>query len=713
MLNLFKMLDSMNAELAMPLKASKAIAGGGSNSNQSSPEKSTSEKPTDNQQSSTSSSRSEQLSPSDNFLQLFHPPDHTTLGQWLAGEKGDEMEENDTTSASGQAHSSSTSPPETAKSGGGGKSRRRGSLDSSEFTVLTANEARQGWTLKEAESISIGELYLLFSRPAKLVLEYSWEELKKEEEEGELKRDVEKDEQQKAAENSDKLHSTTTDMLQKLLIAANISLAKLKKPVNTLAQISANALSSTASSSGQTSATSAGGSNKGGRKRPAKTQLSPPTITTTTTPQSSLLLSNLIHDTILMDCNSKDAPVLLAPPTANIVTLDNSTVIAAGQQQPQQQQLIALPSNSFSAEQFVAPKRPAPRTTSFSSSQSAAGSSAATTTLPPKPTGGRLRNNLTILDDPSKVEVALSSLKDGSKLRQRRFMHNLQSKVLGTSSSSPNKLPPISGMERNNSIISSSLSNAKPKQPTFAGTTICLTGYPAPAPPPAPKPILLTTTTTTDLLSSNQQLPQEPPSTQLTGTLAGCDAPTSIVVPFMTENATDSLPIQPLQSTVCPQVPSIVISPPTAEATTTNTAFSAISAVSISSVSSEASPAVQIQPLNSINSSNFVQFVNTNTSAISTSSSSKLSAEPSDQSLLSVSKLPLSGPSVVSLSEELSGNNNSQFSWFNEHNTDSMSSLLAACDIVVANEELQRTTTATGVESVGLSLSNSEVSVLW
>ena len=699
----------MNAELAMPLKASKAIGGGGgSNSNNSSPEKSSPEKPKDNL---PSTSRSERLSPSDNFLQLFHPPDHTTLGQWLAGEKGDEMEENDATSASGQAHSSSTSPPETAKSGGGGKSRRRGSLDSSEFTVLTANEARQGWTLKEAESISIGELYLLFSRPAKLVLEYSWEELKKEEEEGKSKRDAEKDEQQKATENSDKLHSTTTDMLQKLLIAANISLAKLKKPVNSLAQISANALAS-ASSSGQTSGTSAGGGNKGSRKRPAKTQLSPPTITTTTTPQSSLLLSNLIHDTILMDCNSKDAPVLLAP-TANIVTLDNSNVIAAGQQQQPQQQLIALPSNSFSAEQFVAPKRPAPRATSFSSSQSAAGSSAATTTLPPKPTGGRLRNNLTILDDPSKVEVALSSLKDGSKLRQRRFMHNLQSKVLGTSSSSPNKLPPISGMERNNSIISSSLSNAKPKQPTFAGTTICLTGYPAPAPPPPPKPILLTTTTTTDLLSSNQQLPQEPPSTQLTGTLAGCDAPTSIVVPFMTANATDSLPIQPLQSTVCPQVPSIVISPPTAEATTTNTAFSAISAVSISSVSSEASPAVQIQPLNSINSSNFVQFVNTNTSAISTSSSSKLSAEPSDQSLLSVSKLPPSGPSVVSLSEELSGNNNSQFSWFNEHNTDSMSSLLAACDIVVANEELQRTTTATGVESVGLSLSNSEVSVLW
>lgn len=179
-----------------------------------------------------------------------------------------------------------------------------------------------------------------------------------------------------------------------------------------------------------------------------------------------------------------------------------------------------------------------------------------------------------------------------------------------------------------------------------------------------------------------------------------------MIVPFLadtTSSLTGNLAHQQ-QSTVemstpllesTSKVPSIVISPPgeTYHQLQQMTSFSALKSFPISP-STEDTELIQTpsnstvednQEASTLSNSNLVQFVNNNSPTTSDDNQSLLCSKP---------------PSGT---EELS--NHSQFSWFNEHNNDSMSSLLAACDIV-ANEELQK---AAANNENSLSI-NSEVS---
>lgn len=395
-LNLFRMLDSMNEELELP---QNQVARGYL------PEKASSLTLDDYRE--LSNERGDGMVSEEanvNFLKLSQPPANTTLAQWLSSagqtntdEKCDEVPDEEEGAIQNLSHNS----PTESKS----KSKRRSSFDTGnngEITLLTAKQARLGWNREEAARVTIGELYLLFCCPAKIVLEYSWA----------MEREMDhkhflsaQDEIVPEAPNT--IHnwetckkvdspgeSPVTSMLHKLLVAANITLTNLKKcPLTTIQSSSLTPLPTISGHSGKTT----------NRKRTSAKLLSLPGATVH---QSSPLLSNLIQETIL------DDKQLVISPHVNkqlITRTPNNT--AEGIQSAR--------SEMTQQEQFVAPKKPAPRVNQTAQSKVAK------------------YKSVSILDDPLRVEEVLKALKANKFARQRRpfqrpFMYNLQNRVLGT-----------------------------------------------------------------------------------------------------------------------------------------------------------------------------------------------------------------------------------------------------------------------------------------
>lgn len=335
------------------------------------------------------------------FMRL--PPAHTTLAQWLAGglpstlgsEKEDDVIEEET--ESGQSVSSSpnqSSLPSELKN-----KKRRGSMEAGSnvlVNLLTAKQARLGWMFEDVQSVSIGELYLLFSCPTKIVLEYSWEnKVDKKEQHCESMLSTELGKSiDKAAESefdpikeSSKQISPVKSLLQKLLIAANVTLSNMKKPIATNSTNSQSASCNT----GDSTLPSNGQGNKPIRKRISK-KVSP------------TLLSNVIRDTILSDSPTK-------PPSQ----IDNQNANEENVTATSSTNKDATKEIAFEEKEFAVPKMPAPR-----SNQSLAVKSSKYRGTTP---------------DPMEVEQALNELKTQKYRRQRRplpkpYMYNLQNKMM-------------------------------------------------------------------------------------------------------------------------------------------------------------------------------------------------------------------------------------------------------------------------------------------
>lgn len=385
-LNLFRMLDSMNEELELP---QNRVASG------CLPEKASSLTLDDYRE--LSNERGDVMVSEEahvNFLKLSQPPANTTLAQWLssAGQTTTDDKLDDVPDEEGSIQNLSDNSPTESKS----KSKRRSSFDTGnngEITLLTAKQARLGWNREEAARVTIGELYLLFCCPAKIVLEYSWameremdhKHVLSAEDEivPEAPNTIHNRESCKRVESPGE--SPVTSMLQKLLVAANITLTNLKKcPLTPLPTISGHSVKTT------------------NRKRTSAKLQSLPGATVH---QSSPLLSNLIQETIL-----DDKLVISTHVSKQLITgTPNNTV----------EGIQSARSEMTQQEQFVAPKKPAPRVNQTAQSKVAK------------------YKSVSILDDPLRVEEVLKALKANKFARQRRpfqrpFMYNLQNRVLGT-----------------------------------------------------------------------------------------------------------------------------------------------------------------------------------------------------------------------------------------------------------------------------------------
>ena len=344
------------------------------------------------------------------------PPAHTTLSQWLAGghsgtncineEEGEDKSENNEISNTNFGQNNTLSESKSKK--------RRGSneIASNDLIKLTtAKKARAGWTLDDAQSVSIGELYLLFNCPNKIILEYTWEQIEENSEVPSGRNVTENDKtdeigESKIAENLELSNieelktinskeslprMTALSTLQKLLIAANITLTNLKRPATNPINSQSASLSST-----RDPLTSPSGvqSNKPIRKK-ASRKKNPP----------DNLLSNVIRDTIFSD-----------PP---LTPIENSNA--------NEEVIINQCKDSFATtasvemekekDQFVTPKLPAPRS---NQSQGLKSSSK------------MVRNN----PDPTEVEQVLNKLSNSQKYRRARrplpkpFLYNFQKKMV-------------------------------------------------------------------------------------------------------------------------------------------------------------------------------------------------------------------------------------------------------------------------------------------
>lgn len=235
----------------------------------------------------------------DDESRLPEPPANQTLAQWLAGDdlvdeadndndetkqiNEDDTEINDTADDCNEEQNKSNINDSSQNKNDNLKMnrKRRNSFDSGNDTVdlLTAEMARTGWDVQNGNVVTIGELYLLFCQPNKIILEYSLtiEECKTE--------PVQQSEVTITTNNAEPemVNDQPLTTLQKFLVAANITLMNYKK-TNTNAN---NQLSNDSSIGSNT--------NKSNRKRNTKNS-----------PVNSQLLSNLIQETILNDENKID-----------------------------------------------------------------------------------------------------------------------------------------------------------------------------------------------------------------------------------------------------------------------------------------------------------------------------------------------------------------------------------------------------------------------
>ncbi|XP_054168609.1 protein cramped-like [Oppia nitens] len=236
-------------------------------------------------------------SPEANVLCLPEPPANATLAQWLSsgyGEDNDENDENEETDGCNDNLKKASVTTETTIE--------------NQMSLLSADRARKGWSVSETGAMTIGELYLLFRCPKTIHLEYCWESIvsvncdiahpgedtttanttTNEDSIVTSSDDIKTNVDSNKTESSNK-SNTTTDLLYKLLLAANVSLSRLKRPSN-----------------GSTSQTQK-------KKRIKPTQLLPALLSSAPlvlkpADNSSQILSNVIQNTIFNDnSNSNEA----------------------------------------------------------------------------------------------------------------------------------------------------------------------------------------------------------------------------------------------------------------------------------------------------------------------------------------------------------------------------------------------------------------------
>lgn len=197
-------------------------------------------------------------------FKLPEPPSNATLGQWLAGETGTTE-----TEAAG-IEEDKTENSENSKSKNKGKKRRASSSGSEDLIPLvTAEKARAGWTAADANSVSIGELYLLCGYPEKIVLEYHWVS----------------DNFSSSATNEQSSTKDNAIFLQKFFLAANLCLSNLtKKPTQ---------------STSTTAVVSA--SNPKTSTKPKRNTKNSTQINNSSSSKNSALLSDLIKETIFTE----------------------------------------------------------------------------------------------------------------------------------------------------------------------------------------------------------------------------------------------------------------------------------------------------------------------------------------------------------------------------------------------------------------------------
>lgn len=127
-----------------------------------------------------------------NDFVLPEPPAHTTLAQWLAGEYDNNREvipDDDEVRSERTAEITDTDNISKQSINSENKESKGRSRIPETVNLLTSDQARSGWTSEEAKLVTIGELYLLFCYPEKIVLEYSWIENNDKEQDSEISLD--------------------------------------------------------------------------------------------------------------------------------------------------------------------------------------------------------------------------------------------------------------------------------------------------------------------------------------------------------------------------------------------------------------------------------------------------------------------------------------------------------------------------------------------
>ncbi|KPM02800.1 hypothetical protein QR98_0012220 [Sarcoptes scabiei] len=296
-LKLFKLLDSMNEELVRTNEDTPKASNVDFKNN------------TEFQYDNNVSYSVHETKNDDEESRLPEPPAHQTLAQWLSGdienalgeeenkhaneEEFDHQEDSDQVKEIEQ--NSENQLKENDFESNNDSSEKKIKSDNQEtIDLLSSSRARHGWNKEEGKNVTIGELYLLFSKPEhKIILEYSW-----------IRDDTSASEQSETDKQSIEPVKNLS-ILQKLLIAANLSLMNIKKSSGGSSHQSQSGISQVPASSSQSSvivnASSSttisslvqNNSKSLNRKRPNKEKEK----------CNSQLLSNLIQETILNDDN--------------------------------------------------------------------------------------------------------------------------------------------------------------------------------------------------------------------------------------------------------------------------------------------------------------------------------------------------------------------------------------------------------------------------
>lgn len=146
-------------------------------------------------------------------IRLPVPPPDATIAQWLS-----EKNVNEDNKEQDQSPEQQENETENIES--------IGDANESQIFELSAERARKGWSLAEAGSMTIGELYLLLRCPAKIVLEYQWETKAQCCQQQTSCENSESD--KNSNENSNDKTKTHQSLLTKLLFSANLSLINMK-----------------------------------------------------------------------------------------------------------------------------------------------------------------------------------------------------------------------------------------------------------------------------------------------------------------------------------------------------------------------------------------------------------------------------------------------------------------------------------------------------
>lgn len=162
-------------------------------------------------------------------MALSTPPSNTTLAQWLSAKEEEPVVNGKENAAQEEVQTSENLQQEAAPT----------NSDLTNKSQINLDQARKGWTSSDCGMLTIGELYLLLKRPNKILLEYFWEPV---ETNGQICENVAKNlDNNKSSPNcasstlvenkkSERIDDNQTQVLSKLLMAANLALINLKNP---------------------------------------------------------------------------------------------------------------------------------------------------------------------------------------------------------------------------------------------------------------------------------------------------------------------------------------------------------------------------------------------------------------------------------------------------------------------------------------------------